>query len=177
MIMYTIRKKEIVAEIQSGMTDEELMKKHNLPLRAFQRLMQVLVGEGYMERSELYEKSVIYRDLSDILTSRRYPRMYVPFSIRARNERSSQKGVVLDISESGLRIAGIDAAIGDEMTLRLPMREVEEIKPLRLGVVCRWSSPKDTSYKYQSAGFEIGTFYQEGKEEWLRLLEYGRMLP
>jgi hypothetical protein len=146
---------EIVNDIRNGMGDHELMEKYQLSVKGLKRLMQKLVEVKAIGHGELYEKSLSYRKLADRLDSRGSPRTRVRRPIQARHNETSQKGFVRDISENGVRVAGINATVGDVMTLRLPLRELEATQPIEFEVVCRWSKIQGKRKEYVMCGFEI----------------------
>lgn len=169
--MYSIPRSQIVKEIRSGMSDDEIMKKHELPLKLFQRLLQILVNEKALDHSELYEKSATYRALADRLASRGSPRVYLPIAIPVYHDETSQKGFVRDISETGVRVAGIGAQNGDELTLRMSIKRDTEDVSLQFKVICRWSRIEGKSRKYPVTGFEITELGEEARIQFTELMD------
>jgi len=137
------------------MGDEELMKKHRLSSRGLRLVMQMLVEENAFERSELSELSPSYRNIAQLIDSRRTPRVYVPISFRISSRETSQFGFVRDISETGLRVAGIKVTVGEELTLSMPLKELETGDPLEFQAVCRWCKVEGKRKSYVVSGFEI----------------------
>lgn len=170
--MYKIRKTEIVDEIRSGLEDDDVMRRHDIPLRVFQRILQALVSEDVITHEELYSKSVVYRSLIDILRARDHPRVYVPISIRVRCIGSSRTGFLLDISESGLRVAGLQEDVGDEITLRLPLDEVSGSLPVEFQAICRWSVDASSGRKHPVSGFQIKSISQKARKQILGLVRF-----
>jgi hypothetical protein len=146
---------EILNDLRNGMGDHELTEKYQLSVKGLNRLMQKLVEENAIGHGELYEKSPSYRKFADRLASRLSPRMSVRRPIRAYRNATSQKGFVRDISENGVRIAGLNTTVGDVITLRLPLREVGATEPIEFRAVCRWSKIQGKGKKYVMCGFEI----------------------
>jgi hypothetical protein len=167
--MLKISKTRLLRDIQSGMDDDDLMTKHEIPLKLFQRLLQRLVDERAISHEELYDKSGVYRTMADTLTLRRHPRVYLPMAVRVFGHDGSQKGLIRDISESGLRVAGIEAQAQQTMTLSLPLKEIETMKPVRFEAVCRWCEKRGKHKKFVMSGFEITRMSDEMRSR-LRLL-------
>jgi hypothetical protein len=117
----------------------------------------MLVEKNAFERSELSELSPAYRDVAKLVDSRRSPRVYVPvpiaFKIYCRE--TAQVGFVRDISESGVRVAGIKVKVSEELTLSMPLKELEKGDPLEFRAVCRWCTVEGKRKKYIVGGFEI----------------------
>jgi hypothetical protein len=150
-----VRAKQVVKDIRSGRGDEDLRKKYNLSPKAFRRLLQMLVGAKAIEHRELYKESPSYKAMTDALAARRSPRAYVPIAIRIYNREKSQKGFVRDLSATGLRVAGIEAMIGQSMDLSIPLKEIDSSGPLQFTAVCRWARTAGNLKKYVMAGFDI----------------------
>jgi hypothetical protein len=172
--MYKVSANQIVTDIRAAIGDEELMKKHELPLKVYQRLLQMLVNENAVDHGELYEKSPIYRAITDSLTARRSPRAYVPIAMRVYNHETSQKGFLRDLSESGLRVAGIQAQIGRSVSLSLPLKEIASSGPLEFNAVCRWTETQGKAKKYPVAGFEITDISETAKGQLRELVNLFR---
>ena len=146
---------ELLNDIRNGMGDHDLTEKYQLSVKGLNRLMQKLVEKKAIGHGELYEKSPSYRKFADQLASRLSPRLRVRRPIRAYHDAKSQKGFVRDISENGVRVAGINTSVGDVITLRLPLKEVGAIDPIEFRAVCRWSNIQGKRKEFVMCGFEI----------------------
>jgi hypothetical protein len=173
--MHKISTRQIVADIQSGLDDDQLMAKYDLPRKLFQRLLQRLVVEKIIGHQDLYERSATYRYISDILLSRSHPRVYIPMALRVYRDGNSQRGLVRDISEKGIRVAGIQANPGQTVSLSIPMKEVPPIGPVRLEAICRWSERKGEDNKVVVSGFEITTISEVARDGLLQLMDWFRV--
>ena len=172
--MSSIPKKQIVTDIQSGMRDRDLMEKYGLAPRPFQRVLHRLVVDEAIDHEELYEKSQTYREISDVISSRRHPRVHIPMAIRVLGAGGSQSGFIRDISETGLRVAGIEAEVGESTTLTVPLKEIPVIGPIKFKATCRRSERKGKQKKFVVTGFEITTISDEARRGFLRLIEFFR---
>ncbi len=159
--MFKIRKTDILDNILSGMEDHALMEKYRIPLKLYQRLLQRLVDEKALSHSDLYERSAVYRDITDTLVPRRYPRVYLPMPVRVYDYSNSAAGLIRDISENGLRVAGIEAKAGENMCLSIPLTEIGGIGPVRLEAICRWSEKRGKQKKFVMSGFEVTHISEE----------------
>ncbi len=68
---------------------------------------------------------------------------------------STRLGIVRDLSETGLRVAGIKYQVGDVTTFQLPIDVFMNADPLLVIAKCRWVSEKGNERKYFVAGFEL----------------------
>jgi len=173
--MHKISTRQIVTDIQSGLDDDRLMAKYGLPPKLFQRLLQRLVVEKVIGHQDLYEISATYRYISDILLSRRHPRVYIPVAIQVYHDGSSQRGFVRDISEKGLRLAGIETKPGQTVSLSIPLKEVPPMGPIRLEAICRWSERKGENNRFVVSGFEITAISDDARDRLMQLIEWFRV--
>ena len=107
--------KEVVHDIRSGASDADPIAKYNLPLRGLRALFKKLLGFKVITHSELYHTSVQGENRQDQTTARGNARADLSVSDRG----SSRFGVVRDISENGLRLAGIPSEVGEVNALQL----------------------------------------------------------
>ena len=161
---------EILNDIRAGMPDVVLMRKYRLSFKRLIQVMQRLVKHKAIAHRELYEKSPTYRSVIDVLVSRSSLRWNIPFPIEVYHDETSQKGVIRDISENGLRVAGITAKEGDVMTLRLPLKEVVKAEPIEFQAVCRWSKTRGQRRKYIASGFQIVRISEDSKSRLRELI-------
>jgi len=165
-VLRRIRAKKVVTDILSGISDQELMRKYNLTPDGLGKLL--------IQHAYLYKKSSTYRSIVNWIRSRRSPRLDIPTAIRCYNYRTSQKGFVRDISENGIRVAGIEAEIGETMTLFLPLQELQNAEPVDFETLCRWSKIKGKSVTYSVSGFEITNISPESRTQLGKLMELAR---
>ncbi len=169
--MYRIRANQIVEDIRSGVSDEELKKKYGLSLRGLQRALKTLTLEKAVSHGEMYKRSSAYRSIVEILDSRNAPRIYVPIAIRVFNVETSQRGFVRDVSETGLKVAGISANVGDIVSLSLPLKELVTAEPIEFQAVCRWAKKEGRIKRYTVCGFEISSLSEGAKRGYEELLD------
>ena len=54
-----------------------------------------------------------------------------------------------------MRVAGIDASVGQARTFQIPIDMFMQAEPLLIIAECKWAKPKGTLKEYVVAGFEI----------------------
>jgi hypothetical protein len=172
----SIRAGKVLADLLDGISDRELMDKYGLSEKKYRKLLRKLVDDNFIDHAHLYEKSAHYRRIFDHIASRQCPRLNIPIAIRAYHHRTSQKGFVRDISEDGLRVAGIDAKIGETITLCLPLVELEHLEPVEFEATCRWKKTKGKSIRYVVSGFEIRNISPEARNSFRKLMDLARNL-
>lgn len=150
------------------------MRKHGLSPRGLRMLMQMLVEKNAFEPSELSELSPLYKDVANLINARRFPRVYVPAPIAFKicSYDTAQVGFVRDVSETGVRVAGIKVKVGEEMTLSMPLTEFETRGPLEFRAVCRWCTIEGKRKKYAVGGFEIVDISSEARVRLAEVIDY-----
>ncbi len=142
-------------DIRSGLSEVELMAKHGLSLKGLQTLFKELVHAKIVTHQYLCERFVSYRERTDQLRQRRAPRVGLSLRLPVCDVGSTSFGIVRDISETGLRVAGIKYQVGDVTTFQLPIDVFMNADPLLVIAKCRWVSEKGNQRRYFVAGFEL----------------------
>jgi hypothetical protein len=75
--------------------------------------------------------------------------------VPVRDIENSKTGVLRDISEKGLRVAGIEASVGQAKTLQVPVDLFVQAAPLLITAECKWVEAKGKITPYAIAGFEV----------------------
>src|SRR5208283_4078127 len=114
-----------------------------------------LVACKAISQSELYEISSSYRDRVDRITGRTHPRADLAVRVPIYDIGSGSIGVLRDISETGLRVAGIESRVGQAKTFQIPIDMFMQAEPLLIIAECKWVEMKGRHRKYHVAGFEI----------------------
>ncbi len=150
-----IQANEVVRDIRSGTEDNGLMGKYGLSRKGLETLYKKLLALKLITHDELYRVSSLYRQKLDRIMSRLHPRADLGVKVPVYDVISGKIGVVRDISEKGLRVAGIPADVGDERTFQIPVDMFINADPLLVIAECRWVTIKGKNRKYPVAGFEL----------------------
>jgi len=151
----TISASSISEDIRSGLSETELMAKHGLTLKGLQRLFKALVHAKIVTPEDMYERFASYRQRIDQLKQRQARRVSLSVRLPVYDVSSAKYGILRDISETGLRVAGLEYQVGDVTTFQLPVDEFMNAAPLLVMAKCRWVSEKGKEVKYFVAGFEL----------------------
>ncbi len=173
---HRIKAREIVDEMRLGLTDSELKERYRLSSRGLRRLLNKLVHAGAIGHAELYEISEAYKEAVDVTAGRGHPRIDVTFPLRIFEDGSSNKGLVRDISETGMRVAGIESRVEEIKAFRLPLDDLMAADPIFLEARCRWIETKGHDVEYPVAGFEIVNMSKRSKRDlrnFVRLFHFG----
>lgn len=134
--------KSVAADIQSGLSDTELMEKYGLTSKNLSTVLdklleyQLITFDDLQQRQAEFEEEEVYTPPSEF---RAWERDEVDFPLRLHDEADPQvKGVLLNVSERGLGVKGIRATVGDVKTFVIHADEVFEVDPVVCEVNCRW---------------------------------------
>ncbi len=155
MVKKTINAKEILADIKAGMNNATLMEKYWLSEKGLQSVFKKLVTLKAISHSELYERSKSSRERIDHIRNRKSPRARLTIRVPIYDFESGDKGILRDISENGLRTAGIEARVGQTKTFQIPVDMYVESDPLLVQAECKWVEIRQGGKEYFVAGFEI----------------------
>ena len=153
--MRKIKAKKIVADIRARVSDFELMSKYGLSLKQLEKVLRRLLEAGEIRGAEIKERGQFFDDPANRLQTRWFPRIYlrVPLEIEDLNN-SSNKGLLIDLSEDGFRTRGIAAVVGEEKVFLVSLKEVRK-RTVRLRATCVWAKQDVDAKVLQEAGFKI----------------------
>ncbi|MDQ7784356.1 MAG: hypothetical protein RDU20_15830 [Desulfomonilaceae bacterium] len=191
----TIRAKDIVSDLRSGLTNLQLMDKYGLSSKGLQSVFVKLVQakalrEGEFEGRPAAEsprrgqreeakalreggldgRAALADDTVNLDQRRVLPRNFVVFRLPVYDNRDmTLEGHVRDITERGLQVAGIPSSVGDSKTLIIRPDEFADIYPFVIEVLCRWANPGKETEPCVS-GYEITEISEESKHELRKLV-------
>jgi hypothetical protein len=145
----------IISDLRSGMTDRELQIKYRLSANGLCKIFEKLVDRGTMSHSELSELSALYCLRTMYKEARAYPRADLAIRVPIYDLATGSVGVLRDISEKGLRVAGVDAGVGQAATFQVPVDMFLQAEPLLIVAECKWAKSRRKMTEYVVAGFEI----------------------
>jgi hypothetical protein len=150
----TIKTREIIEDIQSGMGDVPIMEKYELAPTEFLRILDKLekVSAVPLVTTQARKRSIQAHHAS--VGKRILPRSYALFSIAVHDAKNlGVTGTINDITEKGLQTAGISVEIGERKTFVIRSDVFAVHPPLVMKATCRWvKRPAGGDW---IAGFEI----------------------
>ncbi|MEW6139588.1 MAG: PilZ domain-containing protein [Thermodesulfobacteriota bacterium] len=158
-----ISAKQVAADVRSGLSDEELMKKYTLTPKDLTVVMNKLMNSGLIGFEDLQRREVPFEEEETFVPPsefRRWERYEVEFPLRVyeKSNRAVQ-GTVMNISERGIGIRGIRASVGEMKTLVLRADEVFQMGPIVCEAVCRWIAPSRED-RHCTGGYEVIEFLE-----------------
>jgi hypothetical protein len=125
-----ISAKSMREDICSGLSEAELIPRHGLCLKGLQRLFKQLLRAKTVTRQDLYKRFASYRERTNQLLRRRARRVYLSVRLRVCDVGPTSFGLVRDVSETGIRVAGIKYEVGDVTVFQLPIDVLINANPL-----------------------------------------------
>ncbi|HMK37075.1 MAG TPA: PilZ domain-containing protein [Desulfomonilaceae bacterium] len=164
-----VNAKDVLRDIRSGVGRTELMEKHGLSFRGLQALVTLLVDAGVVKRNELYGELRLADDTVVPAEIRAFERYYLDFETPVYESGSPELcGKVLDITEVGVGLTGIEAEVNEIKRLVVLGDPFGEAAPFEFNAKCRWTSrEKDGAC---IAGFQITDIAENDLEELRKLI-------
>jgi hypothetical protein len=155
MAKRVIPTREIMDDIRAGMGDVPIMEKHQISPAEYQAVLRKLQEVRALTKQELAARMSAVPGDNAGQQMRSVPRNYMFFTIPIYDANDPRVvGVVNDLTEKGLQVAGIPARV-DEVKTFLIRPDVFPVEmPLAFDATCRWVNVDRTTGQYV-AGFEI----------------------
>jgi len=151
----SIKAREIIRDVRSGLTETELMKKYRLSSGRLKSVLERLVEAKILEESELQSRIVLAQESTGTRAMRSRTRGYLLFSIPVYDTDNLEvEGWLIDIEEQGLQTNGLKAEVGEVKSLLIRSDEFVDVYPFGIDAECRWVEP-DEAEGNLSAGFRI----------------------
>jgi hypothetical protein len=160
----TIKAKEIVSDIRSGMSSRQLMDKYRISANSLHNLFRKLVHMKIVQIREVQALLSSTLEESDFKDRRKDQRYYVFVQLPIYDvDDLLREGQVVDLSKGGLRITGLPAKVGDKKDFLIQADCFASIIPFVFEAECRWASKTKEGVWF--AGFQITGIPEKGLEE------------
>ncbi len=161
----------LVEGIRAGLSNTELLEKYELSPKLLQRAFVKLVQRGDIYPVELSGRMTPPEHLPISRERRRNPRQYPAFSVYVHEKGcQSNRGVVYDISDTGMRVKGMEATVNDVKTLVVEADQLDVFETFSFAATCRWVGPAQRGAG-DAAGFEITDISERDLEQLLNLTQ------
>jgi len=153
------------------------MEKYKITIKELEMVFKKLIEVKAIKPSEVKAQSAPAEQLH-------YPEMHSDFRISLREQLDfplpvyekdfpETRGLVKDVSSTGLGMKGIEVGVGEVKTLVIPAHELFHVNQIEVEAKCRWVAKKGISGDLE-AGFEIVKVLSGSLEELQMLI---RSLP
>ncbi|NTV58344.1 MAG: PilZ domain-containing protein [Deltaproteobacteria bacterium] len=169
-----IRAGDIIRDLRSGMTVSELMDKHRFSLKVLRFVFRRLLNAGAITKEELDAQATLYKNPVDLKGVRKWIRKATVFPVRIYDSGNPfATGYVRDISEKGVCVEGIEAAVGEIKNFIVRSGAFGEGHTVVFEGKCRWVNPAEQSpEKKWVAGFEITSISSLDSGELRKLIRF-----
>jgi hypothetical protein len=168
--------REFIEDTRSGMTCSDLAEKYKLSPNSIQRVFRVMIDgeimtiDGLAGRYALFDDTVQHGMDSVRLLFRQVVNFKLPIY---EKEKPKTLGVVLDITEGGVGLKGIEAITGESKNFVIPADKFFDVVRVEFQARCVWVNREESTGKC-IAGFEI-TDISPGAlvelKKWVQLIE------
>jgi hypothetical protein len=148
------RAESIAADIRRGCSEEDLMRTFQISPKRLPQIIEALVAEGFLNGLDLQnlrgeDEEVIF------LEKRRSPRYKTRTAVVVIDaENPFQKCLLIDASEQGLAVKGMDVRREERRRLAVLGDEIGSVEPFELKAQCRWIH-RNADDGRPVAGFEL----------------------
>lgn len=151
----SIKAREIIIDVRSGLTDTELMNKYRLSAGRLKYVLERLVEAKALEESELLSRIFLAQESTATRAMRARARSYLLFTIPVYDTDNLEvEGWLIDIEEQGLQTIGLQAIVGEVKSLLIRSDEFVDVYPFGIDAECRWVERDETEGNV-SVGFRI----------------------
>jgi hypothetical protein len=159
--------------MRSGLTDAALIVKYNLSPNRLQRIFKKLLEAKAMNAEELDRRCASLDDTVPCASKigRLLYRHVLDFVLPIYEEMKPEiLGMVLNITEGGVGLAGIQASIGESKNFVIPADEFFDVGRARFQARCRWTG-SDVRTGERISGFEVTGISAGDLEELRKLIQ------
>gem|GEM_PF-322191 len=147
----TLRVSDLVTDVREGLTDAEMMEKYKLTPRGLKSAFQKMLDTRALTAFEFSQWSSLFNTSQNLNGIRLFARDTLTFHLPIYDtEPPRTKGHVVNVSESGIAIAGIGAEINEKKRLLIPIKGA----PVVLEATCKWTREAADAKDFV-AGFDI----------------------
>lgn len=162
--------KEFSRDVRAGLSDEQLMDKYKLTSLGMRKALTKLLDAEVLEPDEITGRLPLFQSSVAIEGVRLHSRNFLLFPVPVFEAQNIlAEGVILDITEQGLKTLGIPAHVGETKTLAIRADEFHDIYPFVFDAVCQWTET-GRGDEGPTAGFEITDITQTGRRELDKLI-------
>jgi hypothetical protein len=139
------------------MTDSQLLEKYKLSPNRLQRIFRGLIDGKIMTIDELAGRYALFDDTVQhgIQSVRLLFRHVVDFVLHIYEEEKPETlGIVLDVTEGGVGLKGIEAIVGEPKNFVIPANKSFGVARMEFRARCRWVNKEKSTGKC-IGGFEI----------------------
>ncbi|MDQ7784461.1 MAG: hypothetical protein RDU20_16365 [Desulfomonilaceae bacterium] len=165
-----INLRSFVEDVRSGTSDTQLMSKYKLSGIGLQKAFTKLVDAELLDPSDIQGRLPSYESPIGVDALRVLARNYLAFPVVVYDTEDLRvQGDILDITEKGLQVAGIEVKPQETKSFVVRPDEFHDIYPFVFEARCQWVRREGPDGTWV-AGFEIAEISEMGLEELRKLI-------
>ncbi len=166
-----ISAREVIFDTRKGMTNNDLMHKYGLSPRGLASVFKKLLAAHIILEEELEGRiPVVAADTVEVEKARAMSRNYPVVTLPVYDiDDITTDGQIMDITERGLQVLGLNALVGDRKSLLIQADDFADVYPFVFEAECRWVR-SDPEIQAVVAGFEITNISDGGLQELRKLI-------
>jgi len=158
----------VLADIRAGMSQSDLLKKYDISESVFRQLSKKLLAAQGIRLAT--DAETVIMDPVEFPATSELVRHEIDFDLPAYEaDRPETFGMVREVSEESMSVAGIDAAVGDTKTLVVLGDELGQFSSFESDGSCLWLFA-DAEEGTCLAGFAISKISKSDAQELRKLL-------
>lgn len=153
----------ILADLQSGMSVHAIAKRNGFREERFGAIVKKLEDLGLLGEDDFMADNKEFAQETALRDRRSVLRLHRPVLMTRVFESTTRErfGLIMDLSEAGLRIKGIRARLDEAKTLFMNVGDFTQAEVLTLDCQCRWISVHEGTDGNGCAGFEITSISED----------------
>jgi len=166
-----IRVSEIVNDMRVGMSDSEMMDKYKLSSNGLASTFKKLLDSRAISSFEFVQWSALFCERPEVKNIRVFPRDSLKLRLPIYEAgRSEMRGEVLNISDGGLAVRGLEAQVHETRSFVIPIKEA----PVLFKARCQWIRQEPVQGS-SIGGFEVVSVVKGSWEKLLELIQVERL--
>jgi len=158
---------DFVQDIREGMTDAHLMEKYKITHDYLHERFAGLARKGLLSQEDIEKRMQPQDQAYKEPPSERLEPCHLQFLLPIREKDHPEiEGTVLEITDKGVGLRGIEARIDEVKTLVIPADEFSASPSVEFEARCCWVQPSEGRGGTRT-GFEI-TAISEESSQWIR---------
>jgi hypothetical protein len=159
-----VNARDLITDIRAGLSDSDLMERYRLTDKGLQSAFRKLVTAGLASTDDFDGRLRMASESVVDYRLQRPPRCYLVMPVPVYDLADLlAEGIILDLTEKGLKVAGLKARVGQKKNLLVRADEFQEVFPFCFDAQCRWVAQEADGKS--TAGFEITSVTEVGLKE------------
>ncbi len=167
MSLGQIKASEIINDVRGGMTDSQMMDKYKLSSNGLARVFKKLLNAEALSSFDFAQWSVLFCESPEVKNIRLFPRNNLKFRLPIYEAgHSEMRGEILNVSDGGLAIRGLEAQVHETRTFVIPIKAA----PVLFKARCQWIGSEPVRGA-SVVGFDVVSVMKGNWQKFLELIQ------